>query len=555
MAVIFNIPYLNPFHFENISAAIDPRYNNPQVYRNCSPQLWQTNDVTFLQLQSDVLPELKFYNEYGVFAKEFALLPSEKQVVGVTFTIYEAQISFNSFAPGFYYAELTYNDVVWQSGLMDIQVKHPDTILIEYTQKKNNFGIIFETGLTFSFRVEGAILNYQPGSDNELYIDQIHDPVNEYSQTFSKYELNLALNSLLSDWVFDLVNNIFAVQQKQIDGVYYERASQDSQLELTRQPGNQNSLGKLDIIPQNNLNLGVLNTSGDTINQYRVITDSVDRYGINGNTNVAGVFKTYVRLDSLNITNKSFSAVDISLGTTLGGTDVLQPFTLSGDATQVVLVNHLFFTTATLYANIPTGVDFDINFEFTDFKASPVVPTTAVPEMLPRTWYAYVGKWNLVDGVLQFDLDQFNADFDIATGLGRDGSPFDGYALAGTNNLPDMANKYPIGWDRTGYLSDPSTETRGTQVGDNNLVLEMRNLPGEGVGMYTTDVNVQAADFPGENDNVSRARNSGTSGNLNYQIQRGYNTTFIGKTAPLGTGDPVDNRPLSDVTIWYAKIN
>jgi len=534
---IFKVPLLNSLRWVEKDPVIDPRYNkrpfdleidqyNPN---GCYYAKWQTNDKAQVQVISDYVPELNFYH-YATdrLYKTIAIPESPTNILDVTYKCYEAEIDFSEFDEGDYYGQLEYNDgsqdKIWQTSPISVADLHKDTILYEYKNSINDYGVVFDTGIVFNFRVEGGLYSPLFKSNTEQYTDQKYNITQEDSIPFRNFSHIVGTAEGVPNWVIDKCNRIFAVDQKQINGVFYERAEAGSEFEPTRNENslNQDGFWSLAVIPKDNNNLEQYTTGDEPINQdYVVIRKNEPRLNIAANIAISGVFRERSVLDYIAINNKTFSEFTLLIGTSNGGSEI-GTWDIPTDVTSVKTIRHRFNSAQTLYLSGITetgGLNIDFDFIYDQADAVPVIPSGGGVAAFPIGFGAFYEEIN--DG-------DFEIQWDGETGLGKAGAGYEGWAISGTNGTIDRKNTFMIGWDSTQPI------TRDTIIGSNSLTLTKEQLPVNNVTF--------GKDRKGGNAGVDvlSASTAGVTGQIAYNMG--------------GSGNPIDIRPRSLVTMWIVKI-
>ena len=95
-----------------------------------------------------------------------------------------------------------------------------DTVLIEYTNRRNEFDTIFSTNSLFQFRVEGAFLpqDYTFESQSENFRNQRHVAKTLSGYPIEKKTLSLGGGFGVPRWVASLINNIFSLSNVYVNG-------------------------------------------------------------------------------------------------------------------------------------------------------------------------------------------------------------------------------------------------------------------------------------------------------------------------------------------------
>jgi hypothetical protein len=96
---------------------------------------------------------------------------------------------------------------------------------LEYRNSRYHEDVIFETGITFSFRVEGAFGFLNPFSADQIYNDQRYNSVVLSSRTYRNFPLSIGGSFGVPDWVIDKINLIFSCNDVKIDSKSYAKAS------------------------------------------------------------------------------------------------------------------------------------------------------------------------------------------------------------------------------------------------------------------------------------------------------------------------------------------
>jgi len=165
MANTFRIPLLNSFRWVNANPNVDARYNSKPFddkvdqYNPNGPYYakWQTNDKAQIQLLSDFVPSLNFYDYCSnKFYLNIPITPIGTQILGVTFVCYQAEVDFSLFAEGDYYGQITYNDgtqdQVWQTSPLNLAGKS-----LEYKTRQKDRLINYEIEFDYAFNEINSI--------------------------------------------------------------------------------------------------------------------------------------------------------------------------------------------------------------------------------------------------------------------------------------------------------------------------------------------------------------------------------------------------------------
>lgn len=562
MANYFSISGLNSFDWYLVDPVLDPSYNTiPREYdrRSYNPngtyhQKWQTNDAPPTQLLSDFTPTMKFYKcGTNLLYRTVALPIVANSIIGVSFKSYQNTVDFSDWATGKYYGEITYTDdnanpITYRTSPIDLAVKHQDTIKIEYQNTLNTQNILFQApnSIELMFRVEGWIAYIDPESDTELYTDQEHNVTEEDSIPYFNDTLYIGGPKGIPEWAIKKTALIMTMDQKKFDGQYYEKASSDAKFTPTRPENTRNTdaYWSIPVIRNEDFFIeGLVVGDNPEENDLQVIVKA-KKYLLNGGDIVmANVLNDGYYLAFIQITNRSLTAFNVLVGTSIGGME-LGVYGLSGNIVDTLIIQKGFRTPTTLYLTGLTGHDTDVRIEYHYLDDNSIIPNSGVGGFIKNVLYPY---YELSDG-------DFETDFNVATGLGNTGTKFEGCALMdGRNGTVDLAGISLIGWDRT------LSTTRQTVIGatDNLVTIDRNHLPSEGIEMFANSVNIANGDTPGADDHVTRSRGTGgSSANLNYEMSKANVavTDFVGRTKNMGNGAELDITPMSLVTAWFIKL-
>lgn len=267
---------------------------------------------------------------------------------------------------------------------------------------------------------------------------------------------------------------------------------------------------------------------------------------INGNTDItiASVFRNYSCLYDIVIVNNSGGNIDLKVGTTAGGNDLMEVVVPNG--AFIINLRKVFQGVSTVYLSGLAGKNYTIFILYFQYDENPVSPTTgsAAPFKFPRCFKGMFEPLN------DTDLD---ANWDFTTGLGKAGTAYANCAISGTNGTEDMGRFYPTGW-QVGDSLRPAT-TFGSDTGvitlaENNIpTIKLKLFSGAGpVGQLFPDPTGAKA--------VAWSSNH-TSGNQDYDMkQAGDNNVTLGTTSSFGQDvpDAIDVRPKSKVVLFFVAI-
>lgn len=324
MANIFKIAPLNPIRFYNAPNPADPTkrglpydlpfnlyyqelpdgsYDFDHSDPKCYPQKFTIYEGTKIQILSD------YSNITATIRDEVTkkiiltldVVPMSTTIVGQSFSVYEVEIPFyDLIEEGYYYVDLTYfkteigTTVTLISEVIDVKKEHPNTLLFTYKNSVNNFDVIFNTGIEFNIRVEGDIQNFEPSSEDELYIDQKRNSTKLYSLPYQLFTLYIGGAAGLPAWMNDKMNRVMSCDIIQIDGAYFEK-NEGAEWEFSRQ----------DDYPFFGMNIQITPTENRFTNQYTTVSGFPD-------LEVLHVLTTSVSVDLPEAQGNNYSETDIT---------------------------------------------------------------------------------------------------------------------------------------------------------------------------------------------------------------------------------------------------
>lgn len=530
MANLFEIAAANPIRLvkQVVSDGFIPSFDLYQDEK-CYFQKYQTTDLVKLQILSD-FPDITF-NIYKVSDGSLALniVPElmTTPLIGQTFSIYEITIDWSVLDPDNYYCELVYvnedtQDVLYQSEPISLQGTHDGTILIQYKNSENNFSVVFDTGIEFSLRVEGALKNFKPEFDDIIYNDQQRNATKLDSIPYRSFKLYIGGAEGIPDWLSDKINRAMACDEKKIEGVYYEK-KEGKEWEINRPEEYEFSGLSIEVMPVDNIFLQRIKTGTDeTIGGFVPMQKYKSYYNNSADITVSNIFKNYTLLEKICII-RSGDPFTLAVGTIDGGTQVGE-----WDISELITtlnINKLFSAATTVYL---TGIDAtiaDFIIVYKQLDESPI-PDSSSPNPLAGIGAGAVVIYDEIeDGGLE-------TDFNLITGLGNSGTAWEDWAICdGRNGTKDFGGFFPVGY-KDGD-ADYGIDKVGLTGGLEEVTLTLDQIPA-----HTHDVSY---------DVTERANGSQTT-------MRNSPGSEVRATSSVGGGLAHENRPPYLVSIFVKKI-
>lgn len=225
---------------------------------------WQTNDLIKLQVQTNGLGPvqvevIQVTTVNGVVQSSVvdtvALSNVIDPVIKSPQLLWEGNIDLSGLSEGTYYLHITAgvgaDAAEMISEPLDVKVDQPDTLLLEYSNKKNKQAIVFTTGYNPSFRVEGWIDTFKPEAMFTTYVNQPADIELLNGIPYRTFKLNIAFNEGMPPWVHDKVNRITLLNTWKADGQQFSRDS-DAKWEDVNIPGSPLKFSTITVRPSKN---------------------------------------------------------------------------------------------------------------------------------------------------------------------------------------------------------------------------------------------------------------------------------------------------------------
>ncbi len=213
----YNTKYMEDFLYAD---TINPLYEQ-QSYL----QPWQQNDIIHLQILSNYAPhQLELYDCQGSQIDTFVMTYAPSSIEGTGQKCYQANIALNSYNEGVYQFKLKSGSPVLEtyvSEWIDLKEIHTNTFLLEYNHDENDYDVVFENGLTMSLRVHGGLVEFQPGSDRVVFVDQPRNLTQLSSKTFSTEKLLIGDTFGVPNYMIEKINQVFRCSTVLVDGKQY----------------------------------------------------------------------------------------------------------------------------------------------------------------------------------------------------------------------------------------------------------------------------------------------------------------------------------------------
>lgn len=248
MANILYIPDLNPVRFyetnpvqfsQYLTKWFDTYVYTEQIYPWQQPafycQKFQTSDTITIQMESSFDPlQIDLIDRYGNERATLVgnLVLPNAYIPGLF--VYEFTLSLATVPEGCYHLRLTnpMSDLNMVTEPISIKVKHPQTKLLQYRNTRFHGDVVFETGITFSLRVEANFDNFEPGADITVYENQKNDSTLLSARPYRVWPFVVGGSKGVPDWVVDKVYLAFCCNDVRIDGRAFARNTEDAKVQF-----------------------------------------------------------------------------------------------------------------------------------------------------------------------------------------------------------------------------------------------------------------------------------------------------------------------------------
>lgn len=268
MENIFEISYHNPVKFYPSTPTPGKGFDDDINYNQIKSwerkikyyQKWKKEDTVFIQVWSTEVPTIKLIDCTGLVLKS-AVGAVVIASPGLDFNIYLCYLTLNDVAEGKdYYFTITTDTFAAISEPQEIRTDYDiETLLFRYTNSINDFGIVWSgyNGpgdlYTFQpvFRIEAAIMNYDPQRERTSFRDQVLNIKTTSATPFDQFKLFIADVWGVAPWATKLLNNIFTTDKVLIENIQYETPD-GSKWDITRVHGYPLVGAAIDLLPAKN---------------------------------------------------------------------------------------------------------------------------------------------------------------------------------------------------------------------------------------------------------------------------------------------------------------
>jgi len=221
-------------------------------------QKWQKTDTINLQVKANFDPIIWYIIDCkGSTVKGGDFDLKYTAIIGQPYKFYEAAIQLADVPAGSYYIVISAGidgaRMDWISEPISVKLQHPETFITEYKHSFNHLDVIYGTGISFYFRCEGNLIQYDPQNNGVVYIDQYLDAVQLSAYPFEGWKLSIGHSYGVPDWVIKKINTIFCFNYVTIEGKQFIRPA-GTKMEANRLDEYPMAGWMMDVRPAQNLN-------------------------------------------------------------------------------------------------------------------------------------------------------------------------------------------------------------------------------------------------------------------------------------------------------------
>ena len=229
------IPEANPLHFvpahPNISSSYETKFYDSYLFADTIRDFeqtdtfyipWYKNDPIILQMQGDFAPiqlDVQDCDLNTVLTLTMDQVRANKYLPG--FFVYQASVDPSSLPDGKYRVYLTPGEddtAAWKSEWFELSLNTENTIFCEYYNTRFKDDVIYETGIKFGFRFPGFLTKVAPGSEDQLFKDQVLSQTLLSSKPFKNWKLFVGAGNGVPEWVIEKINRACSVNNVSYDG-------------------------------------------------------------------------------------------------------------------------------------------------------------------------------------------------------------------------------------------------------------------------------------------------------------------------------------------------
>lgn len=273
------IPESNPLHFVPVTPNISPAYNTKfyddylfadtiRDFEEQEPfyQPWQKNDTIFLQFQANFSPiqlDVQDCNLNTLLSLTCTQVRANKYLPG--WFVYQAALSLSSLPDQKVRVLLTPGEdptAAQKSEWIELSTIIVNTVFCEYFNSRFHGDVVYETGIKFGLRIPGFLNKTAPGSEDQLYKDQVLNQTLLSGKPFKNWKLFVGDGSGVPEWMIEKVNVAFCCNNVKIDGRLFAKLDGTKWTEFTEDKKRLTGYS-IELLPGLNRSSKIVNTSVD----------------------------------------------------------------------------------------------------------------------------------------------------------------------------------------------------------------------------------------------------------------------------------------------------
>ena len=202
----------------------------PSLDQRNYTQKFSTQDVIRFQLHSEYSPlTMNLIDRKGKQVRSVIFTNIGVNIYEPTFFTFQAEISLSTVPPGCYFIQIIAGAIAplktFISEPISIKEKHPGTIRFDYRNSFYHDDIIYETGITFQFRVEGFVVYRRSDLKRYSYETQSYSERLLNGTDNEVYRLHIGNSFGIPGWVEAKLAKIMNHNEVMADGHYYTGTS------------------------------------------------------------------------------------------------------------------------------------------------------------------------------------------------------------------------------------------------------------------------------------------------------------------------------------------
>lgn len=187
----------------------------------------QQNDTDVIQFQSDYAPfQVQLVNCSNQVIKTVNIPVVATGLINPMANTYQENFTYDIVPPGRYWMLLRGgmgNDIEAISEPIDVDVTHPYTVLLEYSNSINKDTVYFGGGAIFKLRLDAQIMRMEPASKDTMYTNQTQNETLLRSYAYRIFNFVVSAYEGVPDWMIDKLNRIFGCDKVLIDGKQFTK--------------------------------------------------------------------------------------------------------------------------------------------------------------------------------------------------------------------------------------------------------------------------------------------------------------------------------------------